>query len=93
MLVLRDAEHVVWDAPGGVQMSLIPEPNGSLKIDVEDGVVAIAGKQCRQMQGDEAKKPNDIAHQTLAEVHLTILTTRCQITWKAVVTSEQKKNR
>ena len=89
----RDAEHIVWDGPCGVQMSLIPEPGGSLQVDVDNGVVTITGKQCRHLQGEDAKKPKDLGHQILAELHLTILTTRCQVTWKSVVASEEKKNR
>src|SRR5262245_29491196 len=84
----RSAEHIVWDAPGGVQMSLIPEPGGSLQVEAAAGVVTITGEHCRHFQGEEAKKPSEVAHQILAEVHLTILTNRCQITWKSVVNSE-----
>jgi hypothetical protein len=81
------AEHIVWESPGGVQMSLIPEPGGSLQIDVRDGVVTVVGKQCRHSQGEDARKPKDVAHQVLAEVHMTIITPRCQITWRSAVTT------
>jgi hypothetical protein len=89
----RSAEHLLWDAPGGMQMSLIPEPGGSLLVEVANGVVTITGKQCRHLQGENAKKPKDVVHQVLAEVHLTILTPRCQITWKSVVASEKNKDK
>jgi hypothetical protein len=84
----RSAEQIVWDAPGGVQMSLIPEPEGSLRVEVEGGVVTVTGERCRHFQGEEAKRPKEVGHQILAEVHLTILTNRCQITWKRVTDSE-----
>jgi hypothetical protein len=84
----RRAEHIVWDAPGGVQMSLIPEPGGSLQVDVRDGVVTVTGKQCRHSQGEDARKPKDVAQQVLAEVHMTIVTSRCQITWKSAPAAE-----
>ncbi len=83
----QHAEHIVWDAPGGVQMSLIPEPDGSLQIDVRDGMVRVVGKHCRHSQGEDARKPKDVAHQVLAEVDMTIITPRCQITWKSDVAS------
>ena len=79
------AEHICWDAPGGVQMSLTPEPGGSLQVDVRDGVVTVTGKQCRRLQGEGATKPKEVAKQVLAEVRLAIITTRCQITWKSTV--------
>ena len=93
MSEIRDAEHIAWDAPGGVQMSLFAEPGGSLQVDVDKGAVTITGKQCWHLQGEDAKKLKNVARQILAEVHLTILTTRCQITWKSVVASEEKKTR
>ena len=89
----HDAEHIVWDAPGGVQSSLIPESGGSLTIEVENGVVTVTGEQCRHLQGENAKKPKDVAHQILEEVHMTILTTHCQITWKCVVAPEKRKDK
>jgi hypothetical protein len=79
------AEQIVWDAPGGVQMSLIPMPGGSLLINVRDGVVTVTGEQCRHSQGEGATQPKDVAHQVLAEVRLSIITSRCQITWKSTV--------
>jgi hypothetical protein len=79
------AEQIAWEAPAGVQMSLIPEPGGSLLIDVRDGVVTVTGKQCRHSQGESATRPKDVARQVLAEVRLTIITTRCLITWKSTV--------
>ncbi len=87
----QHAEHIVWDAPGGVGMSLIPEPGGSLQVDVRDGVVTVTGKQCRHLQGEDARKPKDVAHQVLAEVHMTIITSRCQITWKSAVAAASNK--
>ena len=38
----QSAEQIVWDAPGGVQMSLIPEPGGSLLVEVANGVVTVS---------------------------------------------------
>ena len=84
----QGAEHIVWDAPGGVGMSLIPEPGGSLLVEVRDGVVTITGKQCRHLQGEDARKPKDVARQVLAEVHMTLVNSRCQITWKSAVATE-----
>ena len=81
----HNAEHIAWDGPAGVQMTLIPEPDGSLHVKVGIGEVTITGKQCRHLQGENAKKSKDVATQILAEVHLTIITNRCQITWKSVV--------
>ena len=88
----HNAEQIVWEAPAGVQMCLIPEPGGSLQIEIGNGVVTITGKQCRHSQGEIATKPKEVAHQIFAEVHMTILTTRCQITWKSAVASENSKN-
>ena len=82
MIETQSAEHIVWDAPGGVQMSLVPETGGSLQVSVKEGAITVSGKQCRHLHGD------DVAHQVLAEVRLTIISTRCQITWKSSVTTE-----
>jgi hypothetical protein len=79
------AEQIVWEAPGGVQMSLAPEAGGTLQVDVREGVVTVTGKQCRHSQGEAAKKPKDVASQVLADVHMTIIGSLCQITWKARV--------
>ena len=84
----RSAEHIVWDAGNGVQMSLMPEPGGSLQVEVGNGIVTITGKQCRHLQGEI---PKGVAHQILAEVHMTILATYCQITWKSIVDAEKTK--
>jgi len=86
----HSAEHIAWDGPGGVQSSLIPEPGGSLQVDVRDGVVTVTGKHCRHLQGENAKKPKDVARQVLDEVHLTIITSHCQITWKCTVAAQSK---
>jgi hypothetical protein len=86
----RQAEQIVWDGPGAVQMSLKPDPDGSLAVEVQNGVVTVTGKQCRHSQGEDARKPKDVAYQILTEVQMTILTTRCQITWKCVAGSEKK---
>lgn len=37
----QNAEQIVWDASGPVQMSLIPETGGSLEVRVEDGAGAV----------------------------------------------------
>ena len=84
----QNAEQIVWDAPGGVQMSLIPEPDGSLLVEVADGVVTVMGRRCRHLQGENANKPSEVGHQTLAEVHMTLLTNRLQITWKCVASTQ-----
>jgi hypothetical protein len=85
------AEQITWDGPGGVQMSLFPEPGGSLQVDLRDGAVTITGKRCRHLQGENAKRPKDVARQVLEEVHLTIITSHCQITWKCTVAAESKR--
>jgi hypothetical protein len=69
-------------------MSLVPERDGSLQVDVRDGVVTLTGTQCRHAQGEDARKPKGVAQQILAEVHMTILNSRCQITWTCVVAGE-----
>jgi hypothetical protein len=81
----RNAEHIVWEAPAGVQMSLVPEEGGSLQVEAANGLVTITGKQCRHRQGESAKNASKTGGQSLAEVHMTVLTDRCQITWKSVV--------
>lgn len=86
----RNAEQIVWDAPGSVQMSLIPEAGGSLQIQVEGGAVAVTGRKCRFTQGESAKKPKDVGNKVLAEVHLTIPLCRCLITWKAIESTGQE---
>lgn len=86
----HSAEHIAWDGPFGAQNSLIPEPGGSLQVDVRDGVVTVIGKHCRHMQGENAKKPNDVVCQTLKDVRLTIITSHCQITWKCTVAAQSK---
>jgi hypothetical protein len=88
----RNAEHIVWDAPGDIQMSLVPEPGGWLQVEVENGVVTITGEQCQHRQGEHAKKPKDVGRQILSEVQMALLTTHCQITWKAVVEAEKTKD-
>ncbi len=85
------AEHIVWEGPAGVHSSLIPEPGGSLQVDVRDGVVTVTGKKCRHLQGENAKKPKDVARQVLEDVHLTIITSHCQITWECTVAGECKE--
>ncbi|MBS0262632.1 MAG: hypothetical protein JSS02_11830 [Planctomycetes bacterium] len=85
------AEQIAWDAPGGVQMSLIPQPSGSLEVDVHDGVVTVTGKQCRHLQGENGKRSPDVAAQFLEHVHMTIIASRCLITWKCDVIPEHKK--
>lgn len=84
----RRAEHIVWDAPGGVQISLVPEPGGWLQVDLRDGEVTVSGKQCRHFQGEDARKPKDVARQVLADVRMTIVNSRCQITWKSAPAAE-----
>jgi len=86
------AEQIVWDAPGGLQMSLRPEPAGSLAVEVAHGAINVTGKQCRHSQGEDSRNPKNVANQVLAEVEMTILTTHCQITWKCLVDSEKKHN-
>lgn len=56
----QNAEQILWDAPGPVQMSLIPETGGSLQVRVEDGAVTATGRNCRLTQGESAKKPKDL---------------------------------
>ncbi len=86
------AEQIVWEAGAGVQMSLTPEPGGSLQVEVDGAAVTVHGKQCRHRQGEHAKRPKDVAHTILAEVHMTILTTHCLITWKSVAAAGQPRN-
>jgi hypothetical protein len=88
----RNAEQILWDAPGGVQMALLPQPGGSLLVEVGNGVVTITGTQCRHLQGEDARKPKEVGHQILAEVQMTLLTDRCQITWKCVAAAEKKRD-
>lgn len=83
MVERREAEQTIRDAPGGVQMSLAPEPGGSLQVDVADGVVTITGKRCRHWQGERATRPTDVAHQILAVVEFSIVNSPCLITWSA----------
>jgi len=81
----HDAEQISWDAPGGISMTLIPEPGGVLQVRIDGEVVTLSGRHCRHLQGEEGtRKPRDVTSQLLAEVHLTLLTTRCLITWKSV---------
>ena len=86
----RNAEHIAWEAPSGVQMTLAPEEGGSLQVLVENGVVTVTGKQCRQLQGEHATKSSKITHQILAEVQMTVITDRCQITWRCVVSGQDQ---
>ena len=80
----RDAEQFTWESPGGVLMTLTPERNGSLQVEVVNGMVTISGSNCRQSQGDDATKPFDSARQHLTEIQMTVLTTRCTATWRTV---------
>lgn len=85
----QTAEQIAWDAPGSVQMSLVPMTGGLLQIRVEDGAVTVTGRNCRLTQGDSAKAPKDVGATYLAEVQLTIPLCRCFITWKAVAAPGQ----
>jgi hypothetical protein len=84
MAEARDAEQFTWESPGGVLMTLTPERNGSLQIEVENGMVTISGSNCRHTQGEDAKTPGDVARQHLTEIQMTVLTTRCTATWRTV---------
>lgn len=84
-----NAERISWEAPGGVQMTIVPEPGGFLRVEVANGVVTVAGKDCRHLQGEYAKNPKDVMQQILSEVTLAIITDQCLITWKAVVDAKK----
>ena len=77
------ALRVFDDAEGRMNVSL-KDSGGSLLVEVDHGVVTVTGKQCRHLQGEHAKKPKEVGHQSLAEVHMTLLTNHCQITWRSV---------
>src|SRR5690606_3481473 len=51
---------------------------------VEDGFGHAADAWCER---EDANKSNEVAQQMLADLQMTIPTTRCQITWKSVVAS------
>ena len=78
----NNAEQIVWESVGGVQMALRPEPGGTLHVEVLDGVATVTGKNCRHSEGEDTKNPKDGAHQILEEVRLAIITDRCLVTWK-----------
>lgn len=85
MAEARDAEQFTWESPGGVLMTLTPERNGSLQVEVENGMVTISGSNCRRTQCEDAAEPSDIAPQMLTEIQMTVLTTRCTATWRTVL--------
>ena len=85
----NNAEQISWEAPGGIQMTLIPEPGGLLRVEVANGVVTVTGSNCRHLQGEHAKNDTHVGRQVLTEVRLAIVTDRCLITWKAIVDAKK----
>jgi hypothetical protein len=79
------AEMIIWEAPGGIPMSLAASPDrgGILTIHVQDGAVTLHGKECQYVIGD---RKDALTRQGtvkgLAEIHMTLPLQRCQITWR-----------